>query len=107
MRVLVIGGTGFIGRQVVAALSRAGHDVAIFHRGTGSAVPSTPRRTAEARLPEPAVADILGDRRRLRDYARTLRAFLPDVVVDTVLSSGRQARELMAVSAAPRRASSP
>ncbi len=43
MRVLVIGGTRFIGRATVPELLRRGHDVTIFHRGTtpnpfGSAV---------------------------------------------------------------------
>jgi nucleoside-diphosphate-sugar epimerase len=33
MRVLVIGGTNFIGPHVVAALCHKGHDVTVFHRG--------------------------------------------------------------------------
>ncbi len=33
MRVLLIGGSGFIGRRVVARLQQRGHDVIIFHRG--------------------------------------------------------------------------
>jgi 2'-hydroxyisoflavone reductase len=37
MRILMIGGTRFIGRHVVEAALAAGHDVTIFHRGrTGS-----------------------------------------------------------------------
>ncbi|MBI5085596.1 MAG: NAD-dependent epimerase/dehydratase family protein [Acidobacteria bacterium] len=32
MRVLVIGGTQFIGRRLVAALCKAGHEVSILHR---------------------------------------------------------------------------
>ena len=34
MRILLIGGTGFIGPFVVDALARSGHDIAVFHRGT-------------------------------------------------------------------------
>ena len=34
MRILLIGGNGFIGRFVVAALKKRGHTVAVFHRGT-------------------------------------------------------------------------
>jgi nucleoside-diphosphate-sugar epimerase len=33
MRVLVIGGTNFIGPHVVAALARAGHEITVYHRG--------------------------------------------------------------------------
>ena len=32
MKVLVIGGTLFIGRQLVKELRKAGHDVAVLHR---------------------------------------------------------------------------
>jgi nucleoside-diphosphate-sugar epimerase len=87
MRVLVIGGTGFIGRHVVSALSRSAHEIAVFHRGETHALARPGRQ----------LTDILGDRRHLADYAKTLRAFAPEVVVDVVLSSGRQARELLSV----------
>jgi nucleoside-diphosphate-sugar epimerase len=80
MRVLLIGGSGFIGPHVARALERLGHDVVIFHRGK-----------------VPARHEILGDRRKLADYASTLRALAPGVVVDLILSSGTQARELMTV----------
>ncbi len=33
MRVLVIGGTGFIGPRVVRRLAQAGHKIVVFHRG--------------------------------------------------------------------------
>jgi nucleoside-diphosphate-sugar epimerase len=34
MRILLIGGNGFIGRFAVAALKQQGHALAVFHRGT-------------------------------------------------------------------------
>jgi nucleoside-diphosphate-sugar epimerase len=85
MRVLLIGGNGFIGPSVVNELVRAGHDIAILHRGRadGSAGGT--------------VTHILGDRRRLTECARQLLAFGPEVVIDLILSSGRQARELVAL----------
>ena len=81
MRALLIGGNGFIGRHVVAALKREGCVVAVFHRG------STP-------APD-EVEKILGDRSRLTASAQELKRFAPDVVIDMVLSSGPQAEELM------------
>lgn len=83
MRVLLIGGTGYIGPHVARALGRAGHEVIVFHRGRHS-------------LAEENVKELVGDRRRLGDYEE-LRALAPDVVVDLVLSSGQQARTLMSV----------
>jgi nucleoside-diphosphate-sugar epimerase len=83
MNVLVIGGTGFIGPHIARELMTRGHRVTVLHRG---------------RTPVPAGAhEVIGDRRRLADLADTLRAAAPDVVVDVVLSSGRQAQELMAL----------
>jgi nucleoside-diphosphate-sugar epimerase len=83
MRILIIGGTGFIGRFLVGRLLPAGHDVSVVRR---------PDSTAE--LPR-GVRFIGADRRRLAASVEELRAFRPDVVVDLILSSGRQGSELM------------
>src|SRR5579885_3026880 len=81
MRILLIGGDGFIGRFVVAALKRPENQLAVFHRGT-------------ATLPA-AVDEIRGDRNLLEASTRELKTFAPDVVIDFVISSGRQAEELI------------
>ena len=83
MQVLVIGGSGFIGPHIARELIRLGHEAVVFHRGRGT-------------VPEGA-REVTGDRRRLADSAPQLRALTPDVVIDVVLSSGTQARELMNV----------
>ena len=84
MRAVVIGGTGFIGRLVVRELLRLGHEVAVVHRGS--------------ELPElHGLTQITAHRERLADAAPQLRAFAPDVVVDMILSSGRQAEALLDV----------
>lgn len=50
MKVLVLGGTRFVGRHIVEALAAQGHDVTCFHRGQSScALPS-------------GVREVLGDR---------------------------------------------
>jgi len=81
MRILLIGGNGFIGRFVVTALQQRGHALAVFHRGT-TAVPGD-------------VVEIRGDRNQLNAAAQELKGFAPDVVIDLVISSGPQAEELM------------
>jgi nucleoside-diphosphate-sugar epimerase len=83
VKALVIGGSGFIGPFVVEQLVERGHEVIVFHRGT-----------REPRFP-PAVRRLLGDRRKLLDHRAVLRACAPDVVIDVILSSGAQARDLM------------
>jgi nucleoside-diphosphate-sugar epimerase len=70
MRVLVIGGTGFIGPDVVRRLSADGHAIALFHRGQ-----------TQADLPA-HVLHILGDRHQLAASAGELRHFAPDIVLD-------------------------
>jgi nucleoside-diphosphate-sugar epimerase len=83
MRILLIGGNGFIGRFVVATLKQQGHALAVFHRGT-TAAPA-------------GVDEILGDRNQLNASTQELRRFAPDVVIDLVISSGPQAEELMSI----------
>lgn len=83
MHVLVIGGTGFIGSHVSRGLLERNHDVTVLHRGHSPATPG-------ARV-------FVGDRRNLAASAEALRALAPDVVLDMVLSSGQQARELLDV----------
>jgi nucleoside-diphosphate-sugar epimerase len=81
MRVLLIGGSGFIGPHVARALLQSGHDVTVFHRGQS---------------PTPAGArTIAGDHHQLAEHASALRGVAPDVVVDFILGSGLQAREVV------------
>jgi nucleoside-diphosphate-sugar epimerase len=83
MRALVMGGTGFLGTSVVSQLRSSGHHVTVFHRGR------TP-------LP-PGVAEAIGDRHDLDSIRHPLRATTPDVVIDLIACSGRQAAALMRV----------
>jgi nucleoside-diphosphate-sugar epimerase len=83
MKILVIGGTGFIGPHVIRALVIGGHQVAVFHRSMGA-----------ARFPT-RVQHILGDRRELEAHHIAFKAFAPEIVLDVILSSERQASALM------------
>ena len=72
MKVMIIGGTSFIGPPLVRRLVDLGNRVAVFHRGQ-----------TRAELP-PLVEHILGDRRDLEQHANEIRRFGPEVVVDMV-----------------------
>jgi nucleoside-diphosphate-sugar epimerase len=71
MRVLVIGGTEFIGRRIVERLVERGDDVLLVHRGQTEPAPvlGTHRHV---------------DRRDFGSVAGEVRAFRPDAVVDCV-----------------------
>ena len=71
-RVLVIGGTRFIGLHAVQGLVAAGCEVALFHRGDTEADGM------------PHVQHIHGDRRDLLDSVAAFERFQPDVVLDMV-----------------------
>jgi nucleoside-diphosphate-sugar epimerase len=81
MKILLIGGTGFIGRFVASQLQESGHHVTVFHRG-------------KTKLPE-NTEEILGNRNFLQDHQPEFRRQQFDVVIDFVLSSARQALQLM------------
>jgi nucleoside-diphosphate-sugar epimerase len=83
MRVLVIGGTGFLGLPLSTWLIEAGHEVGVFHRG----------RT-EPDLP-PMVKRLIGDRHCLDEHSGELRRFAPEVVIDMIAYSESDARGLV------------
>lgn len=72
MRVVIIGGTRFIGPQVVQHLHADGHTLWLVHR-----------HPATVSLPA-NVTHLLMDRAQLEDRAAELRAIRPDVVLDMI-----------------------
>jgi nucleoside-diphosphate-sugar epimerase len=91
-RMLIIGGTGFIGSYVVRELLRLGHDVTVFHRGV-----KNENATDFGAQRDGRVRELFGDRRRLAESAAAIRSARPDVIIDVILSSGTQARDLVSV----------
>jgi nucleoside-diphosphate-sugar epimerase len=83
MRILIIGGTRFIGPPLVARLAGAGHEVTVLHRGE-----------TEADLP-PSVAHIHADRHSLDTVAKDLTRLRPDVAVDMAAYNEQDAREVI------------
>jgi nucleoside-diphosphate-sugar epimerase len=78
MRIIVIGGTGFISGAVVRQLYKRGHELLLFHRKRST---SFPEGTAE--------------RDRLPEFRSDFAQFKPDLVLDTILSSARHAEALL------------
>jgi nucleoside-diphosphate-sugar epimerase len=72
VRILIIGGTRFIGPPLVRRLHDQGHTLWLFHR--------TP---SEIDLPF-TVQHILGDRYRMADHAGALHAIRPETVIDMI-----------------------
>ncbi|MCZ2850225.1 NAD-dependent epimerase/dehydratase family protein [Modestobacter sp. VKM Ac-2978] len=70
MRLLVLGGTHFLGRHVVSAALDRGHEVATFTRGVSGAPPAGARA-------------LTGDRDDLAALPTALDGWRPELVVDT------------------------
>lgn len=83
MRVLILGGTRFVGPPVVRRLVALGHEVAVFHRGQ-----------TKASLPT-EVWSFHGNREQLNDYSDDFRAYKPDVVLDTLSMTEQDAKAVM------------
>src|ERR1035438_4628416 len=82
MRVVILGGAGFIGPHIVRRLMAHGHEVTIFRRGSGL-----------ADVPD-GVGVIVGDRNRLEASAKAFGDLRPEVVVDAIAFTEEQAKGL-------------
>ena len=83
MKILIIGGTRFIGPHVVRALVKSGHQVCVFHRGQST-----------ADLP-PGVESTLGDRRELPNFTDQFKGISPEVVIDMIAYTKEDALSLL------------
>lgn len=83
VRILVIGGTHFIGPAAVRCLHKTGHDITLFHRG----------QTESDDLPD--VRHIHGDGERLADYAEDFERLAHEVVLDMRAMSEADVRAVM------------
>ena len=83
MRILVLGGTHFIGPHAVRRLVEMEHEVIVFHRGQ-----------TETPLP-PSVRHLHGDRERLSDFVSEFRKLVPDVVLDMVPGTEQDGKTLV------------
>jgi len=79
MKILVIGGTGFIGSQVVKLLAEKGNDITIFHRGNTKS----------------DYKEILGERKNLADFKDQFKKLKPQIVIDVINYTEQNAADLM------------
>ncbi len=78
MKVLIIGGTGFVGPHVVRRLCGSNHEVTVLHRGrTPGDLPGGVRHLHCA-------SDNLGDRRYLPGMVSEFKRLRPDVILDMI-----------------------
>lgn len=85
MRILILGGTRFIGPAAARQLVEAGHEVAVFHRGR-----------SHAPLP-PEITHLYGDRRALSEHRNDLRDYAPELVLDLLALTEADGKQLLDV----------
>ena len=83
MKVLILGGTGFISGEIARLATEAGHDVVLFNRGESPE--AGPYRALH------------GDAKQLPDHAAARRAERADVVVHAIAGTEQAARDAAAV----------
>jgi nucleoside-diphosphate-sugar epimerase len=83
MRVLILGGTKFIGSFVTNQLVEQGHEVYVFHRGQ-----------TNRNIPE-NIHHLYGDRERLEDYKSLFAKVSPDVVLDMLPITEEDAKRVV------------
>jgi nucleoside-diphosphate-sugar epimerase len=74
MKVLIIGGTGFIGKHVTQMFVENGHQVAVFHRN---------KNTFWTTL---NVAEIIGDKENIFNFKKQFHSFKPELVLQIICS---------------------
>jgi nucleoside-diphosphate-sugar epimerase len=85
MKILVLGGTGFIGPHAVRLLMAGGNEVAVFHRGQ-----------TRGRMPD-GTRWIQGNYQRIAEHTAELQSFSPEVVVDMIPITEQNAHDVLAV----------
>lgn len=83
MRVLLIGGSGFIGQHVIKRLEQRSHEVIIFHRGRSGM------------LPHPGAERIIGNRLEIDKYIKAIDEARPDAAIDFLPWNDKDTRRVI------------
>ena len=94
MKILVIGGTNFIGPYVVRQLIEMGHEVTVFNRGQTTV--KLPEEVHWLKGDKPsACASFVGDRQNLSDYKLQFQKLAPQVVLDMIPYTAKDAQDVV------------
>lgn len=85
MRIIILGGTAFIGRAMTEHFAEQGHEVLVVHRG----------ETEPAGLPD--VQHLHVDRSQLGGAREVIEAFRPDAAVEVYAMNGEEAETALSV----------
>ena len=85
MKILIIGGSKFIGPFIVKKLLNLGHDLTLFKRGLSN-----------YKIPD-KLKFIKGDRENLFDFKVDFKALKPDLVIDMISGYEKDASDLISV----------
>ena len=83
MRIVLLGGTGFIGSSIVEHLLLAGHQVAVVHRGR--------------RLPPPGSTSLIAERSDPGPLHTALETFHPEALIDMIAYTATDADQVLTV----------
>jgi nucleoside-diphosphate-sugar epimerase len=91
MKILVIGGTNFIGLNVVLQLIAMGHEVTVFNRGETNT--DLPKEVEWIKGDKPsACSSFVGDRHNLLQYKQEFQKLAPQVVLDMIPYTAKDAQ---------------
>lgn len=72
MKVIIIGGTGFIGKEITNLFSRNEHSILLFHRNKSEF------------SKKPNIREVLGERKNIGKFQNEFSKFDPDIVIDVI-----------------------
>ncbi|RWX52784.1 NAD-dependent epimerase/dehydratase family protein [Photobacterium chitinilyticum] len=83
MKILIIGGTRFIGKHVALNLIKSGHNVTVFHRNSSSNLNN--------------FSEIIGDRANAIELEKHINRIRPDLIIDMIAHHVQHAKDMVKI----------